>query len=133
MKIIFDNNVLISASLLKDSTAYAAFRLAVSEHVIFSSIGTIKELFLTLTKEKFDRYVDIETRLEFIYEFREKSRITSVGHKLSICRDPKDNMFLELALSGNADLIISGDNDLLVLNPFRGIPVISPREFVDNY
>jgi uncharacterized protein len=49
-----------------------------------------------------------------------------------ICRDPKDNMFLELALSGNADLIISGDNDLLVLNQFRGIPVITPREFIDN-
>jgi len=133
LKIIFDNNVLISASLLEKSIPYEAFRLAVAEFILLSSKETFKELFLTLTKEKFDRYVDIKTRLEFLNEFKEKSRITSVSHKLAICRDPKDNMYLELALSGNADLIISGDNDLLVLNPFRGIPVITPREFIDNY
>jgi predicted nucleic acid-binding protein len=46
------------------------------------------------------------------------------------CRDPKDDKFLEIALNGHADLIISGDKDLLDLNPFRGIPILSPAGYL---
>jgi predicted nucleic acid-binding protein len=46
------------------------------------------------------------------------------------CRDPTDDKFLELAVSGNADLILSGDKDLLTLHPFRGIPIVTPAAFV---
>jgi predicted nucleic acid-binding protein len=53
-----------------------------------------------------------------------------VTEVVSECRDPKDNKFLELALSGKALCIISGDDDLLVLHPFRGIPVVSPQTFL---
>ncbi|MBD2777542.1 putative toxin-antitoxin system toxin component, PIN family [Iningainema sp. BLCCT55] len=48
---------------------------------------------------------------------------------ISICRDPKDNKFLEVALGGSADYLVTGDNDLLVLSPFRGIPIITPVQF----
>jgi uncharacterized protein len=44
--------------------------------------------------------------------------------------DPSDNKFLEAAVAGQADYIVSGDNDLLSLNPFRGIPIIKPAEFI---
>ncbi len=47
--------------------------------------------------------------------------------------DPKDNKFLELALAGNATCIITGDKDLLVLNPFRNIQIISPKEFLEQF
>jgi predicted nucleic acid-binding protein len=50
--------------------------------------------------------------------------------RVSECRDPKDDKFLELAINGEATVIISGDKDLLVLNPFRTIPILSPREFL---
>ncbi|HFE66080.1 MAG TPA: putative toxin-antitoxin system toxin component, PIN family, partial [Chloroflexi bacterium] len=50
--------------------------------------------------------------------------------KIEICRDPKDNKFLEAAVSGNADVIVSGDYDLLVLHLFGDILIISPREFL---
>ncbi len=53
--------------------------------------------------------------------------------KISICRDPKDNMYLEIAIAGKADLIITGDSDLLVLHPFCNIPVITPKMFLDNF
>ena len=50
--------------------------------------------------------------------------------KVDVCRDPDDNILLSLALDGKADYIVSGDNDLLVLNPFREIPIITPAEFL---
>ena len=53
--------------------------------------------------------------------------------KIAECRDPKDNKFLELAVAGNADCVITGDKDLLVLNPFRGIKIISPSDFLIQF
>jgi hypothetical protein len=53
--------------------------------------------------------------------------------EITECRDPKDNKFLELALAGNADCIVTGDKDLLVLNPFRGIKIISPSDFLIQF
>jgi uncharacterized protein len=53
-----------------------------------------------------------------------------VTHPVQGCRDTRDDKFLEVAFNGQADAIISGDADLLELNPFRGIPILSPREFL---
>jgi uncharacterized protein len=55
--------------------------------------------------------------------------LITVRFETPICRDPKDEKFLELA--ANADCIVSGDKDLLVLNPFRGTLILTPREFLD--
>ena len=49
--------------------------------------------------------------------------------KINLCRDPKDNKFLELAIKGKADYLISGDQDLLILNPFQEISILSPQAF----
>jgi predicted nucleic acid-binding protein len=48
------------------------------------------------------------------------------------CRDPNDNQFLALAVAAEADVIVSSDKDLLVLNPWRGIPIVTPAEFLSN-
>ena len=45
-------------------------------------------------------------------------------------KDPEDNKFLELAVNGNANVIVSGDADLLALHPFRGIPIEAPAKFM---
>jgi predicted nucleic acid-binding protein len=55
-----------------------------------------------------------------------------IAERILVCRDPKDDKFLELALNGKADVIVSGDADLLVLNPFRGIPIVAPAVFVQG-
>lgn len=55
-----------------------------------------------------------------------------VTQRVKECRDPKDDKFLKLAVNGNATLIVSGDKDLQVLHPFRNIPILSPREFLDT-
>ncbi|MCE7922369.1 MAG: putative toxin-antitoxin system toxin component, PIN family [Haliscomenobacteraceae bacterium CHB4] len=51
--------------------------------------------------------------------------------EIQACRDPKDNKYLEAAVAAQADCIISGDPDLLALHPFRNIPVLSPRDFLN--
>ncbi len=61
-----------------------------------------------------------------------ESVIVDVTEAVSDSQDAKDNKFLELAVSGNATAIISGDPDLLVLHPFRGIPIIAPHVFVSE-
>jgi putative PIN family toxin of toxin-antitoxin system len=53
--------------------------------------------------------------------------------EITECRDPKDNKFLELAIAGNAECIVTGDKDLLELNPFRNIQIITPKEFLDRF
>lgn len=54
----------------------------------------------------------------------------AVSEPIDACRDPDDDKFLELAVGGEADVIVSGDNDLTVLDPFRGIPILTPDEFL---
>ena len=56
----------------------------------------------------------------------------TITERIAACRDATDDKFLELAVNGKADMIVSGDADLLVLNPFRGIPIVSPAAFVQG-
>ncbi len=133
MEFVLDTNILISAAFFKHSVPDRSFRKAVSNGNILLSENTLYEIKKTLNKPKLDKYITLKDKLVFLNRLETKAKFIEVIHKVNKCRDPKDDMYLELALSGNADLIISGDNDLLALNPFRGIPVITPREFIDNY
>jgi uncharacterized protein len=134
MNIVIDNNVLISAALLKQSVPFFAFEKATKNHDILRSPNTLKEFVNTLSGSKFDKYFeDTSKKEDFILSFLASSRNIEIVHNVNICRDPKDNKYLELALSGNADIIITGDADLLVLHPFRNILIISPKNFLDNY
>src|SRR5690242_16682206 len=116
MRIVFDNNVLISAALLKNSIPYRAFEKAIKHHVVLRSHDTLSELTRTIFRSKFDHYFkDNYSRIAFIFSFIYASQFIEVNHIVNICRDPMDNMYLELALSGGAEYIITGDSDLLVL------------------
>ena len=69
--------------------------------------------------------------MRFLVALLKETELVEITTSVTACRDDKDNKFLELAVSGNAD-IVSGDEDLLVLNPFRGIPILTPRNFLDS-
>ncbi|WP_448573993.1 putative toxin-antitoxin system toxin component, PIN family [Trichothermofontia sp.] len=129
---ILDTNVVVSALLQPRSVPRQAFDLAFMRGTVLISIATIDELDSVLRKPKFDRYISERDRLHFLAIFIQDSIIVDLREKLNIsdCRDPKDNKFLELAVSGNADCIISGDDDLLDLHPFRGISIITPQGFI---
>ncbi len=62
----------------------------------------------------------------------QKATLITIIEQITDCRDPKDNKFLELAINGNATCIITGDKDLLVLHPFRGISILTPRLFLEQ-
>jgi putative PIN family toxin of toxin-antitoxin system len=70
--------------------------------------------------------------MEFLAVLLRGARLVEVTVHVVECRDPRDNKFLELAISGNAECIVSGDQDLLVLHPFRGISIVKPRDFLDE-
>jgi putative PIN family toxin of toxin-antitoxin system len=85
-----------------------------------------------LSKEKLKRYLLHEEREQFIFALLRESIFIDIKESIRICRDPNDDKFLELAVNGKAECIISGDEDLLILNPFRDIPIIRPVEFLKS-
>lgn len=98
------------------------------------SYSIVNELNEVLSRPKFRRYLSAEKRDIFLWSLFRKARfIDVIKEKIDICRDAKDNQFLELAVNGEADFIISGDDDLLVLNPFRNILIVTPRIFLDRF
>lgn len=132
MVIVFDNNVVISAALFWTSIpAQALLKARKNNHIILSSRFTLAELRTTMLNSKFDKYVSLSKRIGFCETYESGSHIIPISVSILACRDPKDNMFLELAISANADYIISGDNDLLSMNPFKGIQIISPKKFTE--
>src|SRR5437660_3071885 len=94
------------------------------------SIATIEELNVVLRRPRFDKYIQEEERMEFLAALVREGKLVEVSESVTDCRDSDDNKFLELAVGGNATHIISGDKDLLALNPFRGIPVLTPQAFL---
>ena len=129
-RFVLDTNVIVSALLLPRSVPRQAFDKAFAQGVVLTSVATLDELDDVIRRKKFDRYVGEEKRLEFLEVFIRDSIIVDMLEVITACRDPKDNKFLELAVSGQATHLISGDPDLLVLSPFRGIPIVTPQAFV---
>lgn len=130
-KVVVDTNVLISF-LLKSSSVpgQAVRRLAEMRALLLFSEATHLELVTRAMRPKFDRYRDT-VRLEiWLDSIHQLARWISPQSSLNVCRDPDDNKFLALAFDGDADCIITGDQDLLVLHPFQGIPILSPADFL---
>jgi len=126
-----DTNVLISALFFKSSVPFQALELAEKPGIILYSEPTFKELERVLNRSKFDKYLSQEERRVFLLKFISTSQLVNITETITVCRDEKDNKFLELA--GNANIIITGDLDLLVLNPFQSIEILTPDRFVDRF
>lgn len=130
LRAVFDTSVVVSAVLLPRSVPRQAFDRVQERGKILISVATIDELNEVLRRRDFDKYVREARRLEFLAALIREAELVDVTEVVNECRDPKDNKFLELAVSGKATCIISGDKDLLALHPFRGIPVIAPQVFL---
>jgi putative PIN family toxin of toxin-antitoxin system len=129
-KFVFDCNVIISAFLFKKSQPRLALEKVKICGIILLSESIINELKNVIQREKFDRYLSLTTREELLNDLLELADKINPTETIIDCRDPKDNKYLELAVSGKAQYIITGDKDLLVLNPFREIKIIKPDEFL---
>ena len=91
-----------------------------------------EEIAEVLRRSKFDRYVKRKTREEFLRAFILEAVFVEIIKTIQVCRDPKDNKFLELAVNGNTSHLITGDEDLLTLNPFQGISILTPNQFLET-
>lgn len=130
LRVVLDTNILISGLLLSPSIPQQIFDRVTDTGTLLISEETFEEISQTITRQKFDKYLSLENRLLFISSLRNKAKIVKVTETINICRDPKDNKFLELAISGKATHIITGDKDLLELNPFRGIAILTPKQLL---
>ncbi|MEA5535090.1 putative toxin-antitoxin system toxin component, PIN family [Crocosphaera sp. XPORK-15E] len=129
-RFVLDTNILVSALLIKNSSTFKVIKIIETIGVTLYSEDTLQEINQVLTRKKFDKYLTLEEKQEFILKFIERSELVRITEIITICRDSKDNKFLELAVSGKADFIITGDQDLLILNSFKNIPVITVNEFL---
>jgi uncharacterized protein len=129
-RVVLDTNTLVSGTLLADSLPGKAVRKAITDDHLLMSEASLCELADVLSRKKFDRYVTVADREEFvrlIYRVVEVVPIVTAVHE---CPDETDNRILEVAVNGAADVIVSGDRDLLHMNPFRGIPIVTPADYV---
>jgi putative PIN family toxin of toxin-antitoxin system len=127
---VFDTNTLISAALFEHSPRGQALRRALKQGTVLFSPATLEELAEVFQREKFDRYVTAAEREEFLDAFVERATFIEPREEIRMCRDAKDDKFLELAVSGGATYLISGDKDLRSLHPFRGIAIVAAAEFL---
>jgi uncharacterized protein len=126
---VLDTNVIVSAILMKMGKARQALDKAQSGGTILMSSLALSELEEVLARPKFDKYVSAVERKLILAGFVNTVQFVEVVEKIQICRDPKDDKYLELATGGKATCIVTGDADLLVLSPFRAIPLWTVREF----
>ncbi len=130
---VLDTNSVISALLLPTSLSRQAFDHAFALGTILASTTTLDEVDSVLRRPKFDRYIHVDERLRFLSSYIQSVTVIEISVTITDCRDVKDNKFLELAVSGSATCIISGDRDLSDLSPYRNIPILSARAFLDHY
>lgn len=131
MRFVFDTNTIVSAILKPSSSAMQAMNIALQKGFIIFSTETKAEILGVIQRNKFDAYLPIEMRLKVLEDILGNAIHIETKINDSIqCRDHTDIKFLRLAIEAKADVIISGDTDLKVLNPFRSIPILSIGKFI---
>jgi putative PIN family toxin of toxin-antitoxin system len=129
MRVVVDTNVFVSAALKEKSQPGMAVHLVAESGVLLKSTVTERELFVTLARPRLAPLIPRRFR-DWLSELLAAAELVTITERITACRDPKDDKFLEAAVNGRADLIVSGDADLLALNPFRGISIVTSADFV---
>ena len=134
-RVVFDTSTLIGAMLKPNSVPRHALLRAVDQCQICASDATLDELRAVLQRPKFERYLALAQRLNFLdlvvrYVHQVEVDAHSVQLSEDACRDPKDAPFLALALSSHAVALLSSDNDLLTLHPWNNVAILTPSEFL---
>ena len=129
-RVVIDTNVLVSSLFFTTSTPGLAVERAVTKAQLIATTDTLRELIEKLHSPKFDRYVRRERRDALLERVASLVEIIDVLQSIRASRDQKDDRFLEAAVNGRADVIITGDKDLLDLNPFRGIAIVTPADYL---
>ena len=94
---------------------------------------SLDEVKSVLSRPKFKKYINSEQIEDLLSLIKERSILLQATSIVEICRDPKDNYLLALAKDGNADFLISGDEDLLILKQFEGAKIVLISDFMKSY
>jgi uncharacterized protein len=129
MRCVVDTNGIVSASMFALSIPRQAVEKVLRNSILLFSDFTMEELKNVLFRSKFDRYVSREERALFLAQLSATAEFVPIIQLVSECRDPKDDKFLEVALNGRADVIITGDADLLALHPWREIAILPCTDY----
>ncbi len=129
---VFDTSAVVSALLFEQSVPGRAFYAALEHGDILLSQTTFAELSEVLGRKKFDRYLTREEREQFLALLLREATLVEITDEVHLCRDPKDDKLLELVVSGIASCLVTGDQDLLVLHPFRSVPILTPAQFLES-
>lgn len=133
MRAVIDTNILVRAMLNPDGSVGPVVDLLRDGHYLFLySQATLNELIDVLSRPRMVRRYGLtpdEVDALCALVIRRGETVRS-SRSITVCRDTKDNKFLEVAVAGRADVIVTGDKDLKVLDPFEGIPIVKPSEFL---
>jgi uncharacterized protein len=132
MRCVIDTNVFVSAAVFSPSVPRQAVSKALRGGLLLFSEDTMDELKAVLFRSKFDRYVSREERVLFLAQLGSVAEFMPIIRLVRECRDLKDDKFLEVALNGMADVIITGDADLLGMHPWRSIVILPPAKFLER-
>ena len=131
-RVVIDNNILISRLLLPSSLPAQAVHKALATGQPLTSRTMLEELAAVLARPRFDKYVSVDERRDFLRYWMRIAVIIEPGSLIEVCRDPKDNHVLEAAVNGSAAVVLTGDNDLLALDPFHQIRVLRPADYLKD-
>lgn len=129
IRIILDTSILISAAFLRETAPRHVVRWVASAALMLRSVETEQEFFRTIDRPKFKGMID-PTFVDFTRRLFATAELVPITEHVTACRDANDDKFLSLAISGNADFIVTGDKDILERHPFRGIPILTASEFL---
>lgn len=127
---VVDTNVLISRLLIPGGVPARAVDHALMQGVLLVSHATLTELTEVLSRSKFDPYVTRQEREDFIRKLGGVARLVDIRWQDAVCRDARDDKFLHVAVNGEADALITGHADLLVLHPFHDVDIVTPADFL---
>ena len=129
-RIVIDTNVFVSATMLRHSIPRQAVDKAFDSGVVLFSETTLAELTEVLSRPKFDDYVSMEERALFLTQVAQSAEFVPIIQTVRECRDPDDDKILEVALNGRADVIVTGDEDLLSMNTWREVGIVTPADYL---
>jgi putative PIN family toxin of toxin-antitoxin system len=129
MRLVLDTNVLVSAILSPNSISVKVLNWGEDNGTILYSTDTLTEILSVLKRSKFVKYIDSEDIDGLTIRIKTAWIFIEILTQVKLCRDTKDDKFIDLALNGNASHLITGDTDLLVLHPIQNISIINPRTF----
>ena len=130
LRFVLDTNVIVSGVLLPESVPRRAMLSAQQHGQLLASDDTLEELRQVLSRPRFGRFVPAARCAQLFDEYLANIERISVASPIRLCRDPRADKFISLALDGRADILLTGDEDLLALHPFRGVSILSPASFL---